>query len=246
MIKRIAINLILLVICIQGYADTYLIAIGVSDYCDDVNYRGVQDLRTAAQDAYSIADFYSNQGGNLHSILLIDTSATRGNILRHMTDFYSQAAEDDHIVLFMACHGARGGFQVHDSALFYNEIVSIMGQSKAHNKIMYIDACLSGGMKKDGVSTTDRETLNQYSIMCFFSSRPNEFSFESPDLKNGIFTTFLIEGLQGKADGNNDAIVTARELFLYVSPMVAKESDKMQHPQMWGHFDKQMPLAIIK
>ena len=200
-------------------------------------------MRGAANDARSINDFFARQGKILN-ILLTDADATRGNILQQMTKLYSQAAEGDQIVFFLACHGGRGGFIVHDSAIYYTEIVEKMAQSKARSKVMYVDACLSGGMKQDGVSTSDRETLNQYSIMCFFSSRPNEFSFESPDSDSGLFTTTLINGLEGGADGNSDDIVTARELFLYVSPKVAEESDTKQHPQMWGHFDAQMPLMV--
>ena len=76
------------------------------------------------------------------------------------------------------------------------------------------------------------------------SSRGNETSFERPDMSNGFFTTCLQRALRGGADQNRDSIITAKELFQFVSPRVTQLSDGAQHPVMWGKFDDDMPVMV--
>ena len=76
--------------------------------------------------------------------------------------------------------------------------------------------------------------------MLFLSCRSNEKSIETPKMTNGFFTYALQHGLRGGADKNKDRIITAKELFDYVS--VKKESGNRQHPVMWGKFSNNMPV----
>jgi uncharacterized caspase-like protein len=61
-------------------------------------------------------------------------------------------------------------------------------------------------------------------------------------MQNGFFTTYLTKGLQGNADLNNDRVITAREIFSYVSGGVSQLSQGKQHPVMWGNFSDTMPV----
>ena len=83
---------------------------------------------------------------------------------------------------------------------------------------------------------------NLMTIMCsfFLSSRNNETSIECTDMKNGFFTSCLQNGLRGRADANRDRIITAKELFDYVSKGVKRLSGDKQHPVMWGRFSDEM------
>lgn len=42
--------------------------------------------------------------------------------------------------------------------------------------------------------------------------------------------------MRGAADANKDKVVTAKELFTYVSKGVKQLSGNRQHPVMWGNF----------
>lgn len=76
--------------------------------------------------------------------------------------------------------------------------------------------------------------------MLFLSSRGNETSIERRDMKNGFFTSCLQKGLRGGADVNRDRVITAKELFSYVSRNVKLLSNDKQHPVMWGKFSDNM------
>ena len=45
---------------------------------------------------------------------------------------------------------------------------------------------------------------------------------------------------QGNADTDRDRVITAKELFDFVSGGVVKISDGKQHPVMWGNFSDDM------
>ena len=47
--------------------------------------------------------------------------------------------------------------------------------------------------------------------------REKKFPLEDGGLRQGIFTHFLIRGLNGEADANQDKIVTIQEISAFVS-----------------------------
>lgn len=118
-----------------------------------------------------------------------------------------------------------------------------MSESRSRNKMMFIDACRSGGMRVDketsGNAMKDAKNAN---VMLFLSSRNNENSIERQDMANGFFTTFLQKGLRGNADRNRDRTITAKELFDFVHAGVSRLSGGKQHPVMWGKFNDSMPV----
>ena len=65
-------------------------------------------------------------------------------------------------------------------------------------------------------------------------------------MRNGIFTTYLLSGLEGSADTNRDGRVTAKELFTFVSRRVRSATGNLQHPVMWGKFDSDMILTTVQ
>ena len=63
------------------------------------------------------------------------------------------------------------------------------------------------------------------------SCRLGEGALEVSDLRHGIFTFYLLEGLGGKADSNKDDTVTVKEAYDYLSRRVALESAVESCPQ---------------
>jgi tetratricopeptide (TPR) repeat protein len=91
-------------------------------------------------------------------------------------------------------------------------------------------------------------TLNT-SIFSLTASRDRERSYESPDWGggHGIFTYYVVKGLEGQADENGDGIVTADELADYVRVSVreaVRSAGGEQNPTSdRGSFDSNMLLA---
>ena len=78
------------------------------------------------------------------------------------------------------------------------------------------------------------------------ASRPAELSIELPELGHGIFTYYLIRGLQGAADLDRDGVVTLQELYQYLEQEVTRRSRAAggnQHPVMKGELEGVLPLG---
>lgn len=220
---------------IAADAKTFLVAVGVSDYPGTD-----RDLRLPANDAATIQFIYS-KNSNAESVLLTNNDATKSAILSKLRTTFSKALENDIIIFFFSGHGSKGAFCAYDAQITYSEIRQVLASSRAKNKIIFSDACFSGKMR-EGRKNTDEQKFKKYNIMLFLSSRGNETSIERRDMKNGFFTSCLQKGLRGGADANRDRIITAKELFNYVSDGVKKLSDDKQHPCMWGKFSDDMPV----
>ena len=212
----------------------YLVSIGIGNYPGNKN-----DLILPTKDAETIGFLYK-KNSKAQTVLLTDTQATRQNILNKMEQTFAKAQSNDIVVFFFSGHGYKGGFVAYDGFLTYKDIQKVMSKSNAKNKMIFADACFSGKIRTD--KRDEAASLSQ--IMLFLSSRGNEVSLENRFMKNGYFTSCLERGLRGGADKNRDRIITARELFEFVSEGVKTMTKDRQHPVMWGKFDHSMPVMV--
>ena len=224
---------ILFSLTVSANAKIYLVAVGVSDYPGNN-----RDLRLPANDAATVRYVYS-KNSNAESVLLTNSDATKSTVLSKLRSTFAKSTENDIIVFFFSGHGTKGAFCAYDAQIPYSEVRQAMASSKAKNKMIFADACFSGKMRQ-GRKNTAEQSFNNYNIMLFLSSRGNEISIERRDMKNGFFTSCLQKGLRGGADVNRDRVITAKELFSYVSRNVKLLSNDKQHPVMWGKFSDNM------
>lgn len=146
---------------------------------------------------------------------------------------------------------------------------------KAGKIMLLMDACHSGGLGSSAVqplmasrtemfSTRDFRTMMEAtqqeladrSIYVITSCADQETSLEARDIRHGLFTHWLIQGIDGAADSNEDAILTMDELFGFVENQVpasahfyAFMSGKpvSQHPQrfMLGTNHGDLPVMAM-
>lgn len=215
-------------------AKVLLVAVGIGDYP-----KPIKKLNLPAKDARVIQTLIKKNGGSV-TTLLTDAEATKSAIVSRIHECFDHASTDDIIIFFFSGHGYQGGFVAYDGKMPYSTIRQAMGASKCKNKIIFADACYSGGMRQ-GKQKVKQENANS-NVMLFLSSRDSETSLERPDMANGFYTICLKDGLMGKADANRDRTITAKEIFNFVSTNVKKLSRDKQHPVMWGNFSSDMPV----
>ena len=214
----------------------HLVSVGIADYPGTSN-----DLTLPAKDAASVQWLYK-QNSNAVTELLTDNAATKEAILSSIRTTFQYSSTDDIVVFFFSGHGYKGGFVAYDGYLSYEEIRQAMSVTHCKNKMIFADACFSGKMRQ-GSSEVKQEHENS-NVMLFLSSRDNETSIERRDMKNGFFTSCLVDALRGKSDANRDRKISAKELFKFVSDNVRALSNNKQHPVMWGHFQDDMPIIV--
>ena len=237
--KRILICLLFFFVLVlhswsAGKGDIYVVSVGISDY------QNISDLVLPEKDAKSISELYKTQTKNV--ILITGKYATKARILKSLKDQFSRAKEEDMIVFSFSGHGYPGGICPFDmsanraSGISYRELQGILKSSRAKRKMIFADACFSGGLRGNSASENSHAPQDT-DVLLFLSSRGGETSIESPFMVNGFFTTYLLRGLRGGADTDRNKKITAKELFLFVSQGVKERSKDKQHPVMWGKFD---------
>ena len=85
------------------------------------------------------------------------------------------------------------------------------------------------------VTARDSAAPNWFTV--FSASALDEISSSLPEAKHGLFSYFLMKGMEGKADANADKRITAGELHAYISDNVSRQAlrlGRVQTPQLQG------------
>jgi hypothetical protein len=234
----------------------YAVVVGVA------SYNHMSSLRYTDDDAYHLYAFLkSPEGGAIpdeNIAVLVDDAATRKNILGEMSSIFSKADANDVIILYMSGHGLDGAFVPVDfdgvnNLLAYDDILAMINTSAAKHKLYITDACHSGSMyaAKSGYDSPLRDFYSRFnttkaSSAIITSSKKDEVSLEYSGMRHGVFSHYLIEGLKGDANKNDDKVITVKELFDYISLNVRHHTANGQNPAIHGQYDPNMPVAFIR
>ncbi len=242
---------------------SYALVIGVSHYA---NLPASAQLHYPDRDAEEIyTTLISPEGGqfppeNVHR--LVDAQATLANVRHELEQWLpSVTKSDDRVLIYFAGHGfvtgGKGYLAPYDidlknvaaTAYPMDELGKVIGtEVKGKWKVLLTDSCHSGAITPEA----DRAELNKTlldlhtSLFSLTASRDREQSFESADWGggHGIFTYYVVQGMNGAADTNGDGVVSADELAEYVHTNVRQATRAAQNPTSErGSFDPNMVLA---
>ena len=179
---------------------------------------------------------------------------TGKNIAAALKEFAGQCRPGDSLLVAFAGHGVQ--YQSSDESYFcpmdakladkatllpFGEVGRQLEQCKASFKLLLVDACRNdpladtrsvSSLKLESV-TRPQEKLRPGGTAILFSCSAGEKAFEDPELKHGVFFHFVIQGLRGDADLDQDGSVVLPELEVYTKKHVHQYvSDKFQTEQM--------------
>jgi tetratricopeptide (TPR) repeat protein len=247
---------------------TFALVAGISKY-----QKLPQDLwlQYANADASEFAKYLATpRGGALppeNIMLLTDDKATTAALRTAFQTFLkARAGKKDTVFVLIAGHGtvettgAKGAYiltydsdpqDLASTALPMADVQSLMDEqlSKVGRVAVFVDVCHSGtiGAIKSTAINGAVEKLGdaEGEILGLMASRPKELSYEGPEFGggHGAFTYYLLIGLSGDADKNNDGIVNANELIAYVRDKVAGATSDKQHPRDFGTMDNAVVLS---
>ncbi len=237
--------------------DAVAIIIGIQ------NYKRVPKADFANDDARLFYDYAIRALGikpeNIK--LLIDEQADEVEILsafqswlpvkvkKSKTDvyvFYSGHGlpSDDGKNMYILPFGADKQF-IDRTALNQQEIVRSLQSVEPKSVTMFMDACYSGQIRTgDLLLASSRPLVPKVSansfppeFTVFTASSPDQIASSSPALKHGIFSYYVMKGMEGDADENKDGKITVDELHTYLAEMVSKQAltlNRKQSPQLIG------------
>lgn len=225
-------------------------------------YNHMPSLNYTDDDAYKMYAFLrSPEGGGVpdeQMKVLVDEGATRKNIMKNMTMLFEKADSNDVILFYFSGHGLKNAFLPMDfdgylNKVKHSEIKEIFKNCKAKYKLCIADACHAGGLTGAKDITTSGSTYyyeafkgTKGGTAFMLSSKAEEISIENAGLRQGIFTHFLIKGLKGNADHDDNQLITIREVYDYVKVNVKFYTSNYQNPVLYGDYDDKMPISVIR
>ena len=244
---------------------SYALVVGVANYQNLPTAKQLQFPERDAEAVYSI--LISTEGGNFHAEnvhKLIGPKATLAGLRHELEEWLpSVTKDDDRVLIYFAGHGfvfnGKAYLAPYDIDLNHTAStgypMDTLGRDigtkiKGKWKVLLTDSCHSGAINPDADVQLINGTLGNLnkSLFSLTASRDRERSFESKDWGggHGIFTYYVVKGLEGAADESGDGVVTADELAEYVHRNVREATGGQQNPTSdRGSFDTNMMLSYV-
>ena len=129
------------------------------------------------------------------------------------------------------------------------ELIVALQAVKAKSVTMFIDACYSGqsrngetlvaGLKPIALKAEEMAYPPEFTVIT--ASAFDQLSSASADLKHGIFSFYLMKGMEGDADEAKKGRITTGDLHRYLSDKVGRQAmgmNRKQQPQLFGNEDR--------
>jgi hypothetical protein len=231
--------------------DAVAIIIGIQ------NYKRVPNAEFANNDAREFSEYAIRALGIKPEKIkmLLDEEADEVNIVKAFENWLPIQVNKDKtdVYVFYSGHGLPSSdgkslyFLPHGvdkellsrTAVAQNDIVAALTASKPKSVTMFIDACYSGQTRGGDVLVANAKPValkadkNAYppNFTVITASANDQISSSSPELKHGIFSFYLMKGMEGDADGNKDGKITAGEMQEYLSDKVSRQAMSMSRKQ---------------
>jgi hypothetical protein len=233
----------------------YALVIGINEYKD----KQIPDLKKAKNDATSIIKLLYNDGSYDKIVSLVqdggraqmnETTLDRPNLYgieTSLTKLLDVMNPDDFLLIYFSGHGLTD----------YNEKAYILPEDTDPNApfqtgiavenmvykilkknlkkvIFIIDACRNpeNGKGEEGRDYLKNVSFSQVEMVSvFYSTKVGYYSYEDEESSYGVFTKFIIYGLEGRADADYNGQVTFSELSEFVISSLKQWSSKNQKLQ---------------
>ena len=239
------------------------IIIGIEKYENLTNL----DAKYANRDAKAFRTYATRALGIKPSNIkmLIDDKATRSQALKAfklwLPKIAGKGGKDIHI--FFAGHGLASdngedlyilpqdgeSSLLEDTAISRVELISLINKVNPKSVTMFFDTCYSGQTRDERMLVASLRPIRivadeqekPYNFTIFTASNYDQTSGSIEEAEHGMFSYYLMKGLEGKADENKDRKITNGELITYLKDNVSQEAftqNRQQDPMLAGDPDK--------
>jgi hypothetical protein len=241
--------------------DAVAIIIGIQDY------KRLPKADFANDDARSFYDYAVRALGikpeNIK--MLIDGEAEQVEILSAFKSWLPSYVKKDKtdVYVFYSGHGLpstdgkslfflpQNGHKDYlpETGIDQNSLVSAITATKPKSVTLFIDSCYSGSTRSGEtllasarpIALKANDSIFPSNFTVISASSLDQISSSSPELKHGIFSFYVMKGLEGAADLNGDGKITSGELQTYLADVVPRQAMKMnrkQEPQLVGDAER--------
>lgn len=236
--------------------DAVAIIIGIADY------RSLPKAEFANDDARVFYDYAIRALGvkpeNVK--LLVDADAEEVEIIKTFKNWLpSRVKSTTDVYVFYSGHGlpTQDGQDLYllppradrdfisRTAIRFQELNADLQATKPGSVTIFMDACYSGQARSGETLIANarpvvlkaEKKLFPDNFTVIAASQADQISSSSPDLKHGIFSYYLMKGMEGDADTNKDNKITLGEMRDYLVENVGRHAamvSRKQTPQLIG------------
>lgn len=203
-------------------------------------------LRFSGDDARGVASVMGSLGGVAHSNTTLLFDPDTGRFLSTMDELSRRMAlsRDSgnrvELMVYYSGHSDEDGLLLGGSRLPYSRLRKALESSPAEIRLAVLDACASGaalrakgGVRRQAFKVEGADRLRGQAYLT--SSRAEESSQESDQLRGSFFTQAFLAGLRGAADTDGDGKVTLIEAYRYAYQQTVENTSSTrsgpQHPE---------------
>ncbi|MFC1498953.1 sugar-binding domain-containing protein [Verrucomicrobiota bacterium] len=247
----------------------YAIIIGIDKY----KHPRIDELHYAENDALSMRSIFTTKSEyripEENMQFLPNDKATKDEILTSIKSFAKKISKEDFFLFFYAGHGyaEKEGGEIKkylapynadpgampSTAIDFDDLAKELLSIRSERLLIMLDCCYSGAGGRT-FSSGDREALEKIGTdhldkisgegrIVMAACEEDKPAKETHELEHGIFSSAIIDGLQGDADYQKDGIVDSEELWMYVRQETINRSGKQQIPMKFGK-EKGLPIFL--
>jgi len=229
----------------QVYPNRWGLVIGIETYSN------LPSVDYAKKDALLVRDYFTKILGipQENLIFLADEKATKSAIMGNIKEHLPKNLEKDStLYIYFAGHGApdvdkgdaylipydgdmkyitQSGYKLKD---FYQDISSL----DISRTYVFLDSCFSGSSARGekmllagarpALIHVEDVAVTSDKVISLTASKGGQISNSYKEMEHGLFTYYLLSGLRGLADTNNDGWIGVGELYSYVKVQVNQKA----------------------
>jgi len=250
--------------CFDSIRNRWAVLVGINEY-DDSRYG---QLQVCAKDVEAVCDVLVSNGFRRDQVRLLTDSSdqltTRVRILESIKVVADATEPDDLLLFYFSGHGdvydgepylvSRDASQsvLSDTAVPISRLIQIVEEAPARAKVIVLDACHSGAkidakaVRPMSEAFIRRVFEESEGIVVLSSCKQGELSYIWQKLGCSVFTHYLLEALEGRADRDGKGFVTVQDVNRYVVDGVkrwAVQNGRSQNPTFRASIVGDIPLA---
>ncbi len=220
----------------QVSPNLYIFTVGIDDYSRVVFAKWKpSNLRLAKKDAITLAEEFTKRGaglfGQIKRVTLVDHEAKHDKILATLDSLAQEISSDDVLIFAYSglgvTHLSEGEFSLIPSDFNENYkgqtlisvglLQSYFRKIRAKSKLIILDSCDSAaGYEKAAQAFIEQDpNVKRISYNDFLLLGTDTMSLEKEEAGHGSVTSVVLNGLRGKADLDENGIVSSDELESY-------------------------------
>ncbi|MDC1408822.1 caspase family protein [Candidatus Puniceispirillum sp.] len=239
---------------VKRNSNALALIVGISDY-----ERTDAPAVYADKDAQYFHDYASLKLGIPDSNIktMVNAKAEQGDVILAVKDWMRRSSKPGKtdVYVFFAGHGLASddGEQMYllpydgrprlldDTAILRDRLFSDIASANPRSVTVFLDTCYSGttrgtdmliASRPIAIKALEQSIPDNFTVMT--AARGDQTAKPLEEAKHGMFSYFLMKGMEGEADQNQDNKITAGELHQYVQSNVVQQSSGSQTPELQG------------